>query len=142
MYTLFSFLYFLWKKLCYDNLVLTPKFLLLSVVKGLISLCFLTFSTCFVFKKCIFHQSKEVFFKIFFVFFLRSIFISIHDFNQAFCLIFLCKMFKTNSWFDACFKLLMCTMYSVLSCKLATTFLTFSIFFLSSVNHCEVKVYF
>ena len=29
------------------------------------------------------------------------------------------SLLKINSWFNACFKLLMCIMYSVLSCKLA-----------------------
>ena len=74
--------------------------------------------------------------KSFCAFFLRFVFISIYYFNQAFYLniITLCSLFKTNPWFNACFKFLMCTTYSVLSCKLVTSFWTFSIFILTGKN--------
>ena len=42
--------------------------------------------------------------------------------------------FKTNPLFKACFKFLMCIVYSFLSCKLAASFLTFSIFIFSGKN--------
>ena len=41
---------------------------------------------------------------------------------------------KTNPWFSACFKFLMSIIYLVLSCNLATSFSTFSIFILSGKN--------
>ena len=57
---------------------------------------------------------------------------------QLFSNFFLWKMtwtfFKTNPWFIACFKFLMWIIYSVLSCKLATSFLAFLIFILSGTN--------
>ena len=52
----------------------------------------------------------------------------------------LCAFLKTNPWFNACFKFLIYTTYSVLSCKLAASFSTFSIFILlrkKDKNHCE-----
>ena len=52
----------------------------------------------------------------------------------------LCAFLKTNPWFNACFKFLIYTTYSVLSCKLAANFSTFSIFILlckKGKNHCE-----
>ena len=66
----------------------------------------------------------------------RSVFISIYGFGQAFKLNLtpLWTFLKINSWFDAYFKFLMCITYSVLSCKLATSYLTFSIFILSGKN--------
>ena len=73
---------------------------------------------------------------LFFAFFLRSVFISIYGFIQAFWLnlITLWNFFKNNPWFNACFKFLMCITYPVLSCKLATSFSTFSIYLLSGKN--------
>ena len=92
-------------------------------------------------KKWIIHQLKQIFFKIIIIFFLRSVFISIYGFSQGFWLflITLGTFFKTDSLFNACFKFLMWIPYSVLSCKLATSLLDFSIFNLQvkMVNHCE-----
>ena len=39
----------------------------------------------------------------------------------------LSSIFNTNPWFNACFKFLMCITYSVLSCKLAISFSTFTV---------------
>ena len=39
-----------------------------------------------------------------------------------------------NPWFNACFKFFMWTTYSLLSCKLVTSFSTFSIFILFGKN--------
>ena len=74
--------------------------------------------------------------KIFFASFLRLVFISIYGFSQAFWLnlMTLWTFFKTNPWFNAYFKFLMCITYSVLLCKFATGFSTFSIFILSDKN--------
>ena len=76
---------------------------------------------------------KKIFFKITFCFFLRSVFMSIYDFNQVFCqnLTIICKFFKNNPSFNAYFKFLMCITYSVLPWKLATSYLTFLIFMYS-----------
>ena len=84
-------------------------------------------------KTSLFINLKKPVSKSFFDFFLRSLFMSIYDFNRAFCLNLItpCKFFKNNPWCNACFKFLMCITYSVLSCKLATSFSNFSIFFLS-----------
>ena len=51
-------------------------------------------------KNWIIHQPKRIFFKIIFCFFLRSVFILIYDFNQAFWLnlIILFNFLKTNPW--------------------------------------------
>ena len=90
---------------------------------------------CFyVYNETIIHQrKKKPFSKSFFAFILRSVLISIHGFSQAFWLNLMTfwSFFKTNPWFNAYFKFLMCIKYSALSCKLATSFLTFSIFVLS-----------
>ena len=47
--------------------------------------------------------------------------------------------FQSNLWLHACFKFLMCITYSVLSCKLATSFSTVLIFILpgKKLNHCQ-----
>ena len=97
-------------------------------------------------KNCIIHQLKKMFFKISFCFFFKSMFIWIYGFRRAFWInsIILWTSFKTNLWFNACFKFLMCITYSVLWCKSATSFSTISIFILSvkMVNHYEVYVIF
>ena len=51
---------------------------------------------------------------------------------------------KTNPLFNACFEILMCIKYSVLFCKLATSFSPFSISFIlvKTANHYEVDVMF
>ena len=41
---------------------------------------------------------------------------------------------KTNTWFNACYNLRPCITYSAVSCKLAASFSTLSIFTLSSKN--------
>ena len=81
-------------------------------------------------RNCITHQLEKVFLKVIFCFFFRSVFISIYGFRQTFWLnfIILWTFFKTNPWFNAYCKFLMCITYSVLSCKLATSFSTFSTF--------------
>ena len=93
-------------------------------------------------KNYIIHSSKKSFSKLLFSFFLSFVFISIYGFSQAFWLnlINLSTFFKTNSWFNACFKFLMWVTYLLLSFKLVTNFPTFSIsFFLVKMpNHYEV----
>ena len=110
-------------------------FLILSVVTSFISLCFFTFSIVFP-KISLFIKLKKSFSKSFFTLVFSSVYISIYDFSQAFWLnlITVWIFFKNNSWFNACFKCVICVTYSysVLSHKLATSFSTFSIFFLSS----------
>ena len=56
----------------------------------------------------------------------------------------LCIFFKTNPWFNACFKFLMCITYSSLSCKFVTSFSVFSVFILSGTKgkSCEGYVNF
>ena len=44
------------------------------------------------------------------------------------------NFFKTNPRFNACLKFLMCITYSAFSCKLGTSFSTFSIFILLGTN--------
>ena len=63
-------------------------------------------------------------------------FISIYGFSQTFWLnlITRCTFFKTNLWFNACFQFLMYITYSFLSCKLATSFSTFSVSSFSGKN--------
>ena len=106
-----------------------------NFLTSLISLCFLTFSIIFP-KTELFINLKKPFSKSCFAFYLRSVFISIYGFSQAFWLnlITLWTFFKANPWFNPCFKFLMCRTYSVLSCKLSTSFLTFSIYILSGKN--------
>ena len=105
-------------------------FLLLSVVESLVNLCFLTF--CIIFQKPAFFISlKKSFLKSLFAIFLKSVlFISIYGVSQAFWLnsITLWTFFKTITWFNACFKFIMCTTYSVLSWKSETNFWTLLIF--------------
>ena len=86
----------------------TKKILLLSAVKSLIFLCFLTFSIVFQ-KTALFTNLKKPFPKLFTVFFLNFVLISIYGFSQAFWLylITLWTSFKNNPWFNACFKFLM-----------------------------------
>ena len=69
-------------------------------------------------------------------FFLRSVFILIYGFSQAFWLnlITLWAFLKTNPWFNAYFKFLMCITCLILSCKLATRLSTFSVFIFSGKN--------
>ena len=83
-------------------------------------------------KNGIIHQLKKIFFKIF-VFFLKSVYISLYGFSLAFWLnlITLWTLFKTNLWFNACFNFLMCITCPVLSCKSAASFSTLSVFILS-----------
>ena len=52
--------------------------------------------------------------------------------------------FNTESWFKTCFTFLMLITYSVLSCKLATSFsiFQFSLFQLKMLDDCEVYVNF
>ena len=56
----------------------------------------------------------------------------------------LCTFFIGNPWFNACVNFLICITYSVLPCKLAKSFSTFSIFILSckKVSHSEGYVNF
>ena len=59
----------------------------------------------------------------------------------------LAKHFKANLWFNACFNFFMWITYSVLSCKLAKSFWTVSIFsyFGKNVrslwNSCNLSIY-
>ena len=72
---------------------------------------------------------KKYFPKPFLAFFLSSVFISMYGFYRAswLSLMTLSSIFNTNPWFNACFKFLMCITYSVLSCKLAISFSTFTV---------------
>ena len=83
-------------------------------------------------KNWIIHQLQKKS-KSMFAFFLRSVFISIYGFSQAFWLnlITMGTFFGINPWLKACFWFLMYITYSVLWCKLASSFTTFSIFILS-----------
>ena len=49
---------------------------------------------------------------------------------------------KTNPWFNASFKFVMCITYSVLSCELAFRFVQFSFFLVKMVTYYEVHVIF
>ena len=97
-------------------------------------------------KITLFINTKKYFSKLFFAFFLRSVFISIYCFSQAFWLnvITLWTFLKINPGFDFCFKFLICIIYSVLSLKLATSFSASSVFVLSGkmVNYQEIQVIF
>ena len=107
-------------------------FLLLSVWISLISLSFLTSSRVFS-KAALFINFKKYFSKWFlFCFFLRSVFASIQCFGQAFWLNSI--ILWTNLWFNACFELLMCITWSILSCKLAKKYWNFSISIFSGEN--------
>ena len=102
-----------------------------SVVTRLMSLYFLTFSMVF---REIIHQLKQNLFRIIFWFFSQFLWL-MYDFNHVFWLqyfdynsMFFLKlthdlMLALNLWFEIT--------YSVLSCKSATSFLTFSVFILS-----------
>ena len=82
----------------------------------------------------LFMQSKKNFNP--FLLFLTDLRSYQYDFSQAFWLNLttLWSFFKTNSCFNVSFKFLNCIMYSVLSCKLATSFSTFSISILCRKN--------
>ena len=84
-------------------------------------------------KTVLFMNLKKSISKSLFAFFLRSVFITIYGFNQAFKLnlMILCTFFNTYPWFNACFRFLICITYSVLSCKLARSFSNFLIFIVS-----------
>ena len=81
-------------------------------------------------KNCLILQLKKYFSKLFFAFFLRSVLLWIYGSSQGFWLnlITLWTFLKIHSLFNDCFKFLMCIKYSVLTYKLARSFLTFSIF--------------
>ena len=104
------------------------------------SLCFPKLSMVLP-KTKLFISSKKSFSKSFLALFLRLVFTSMYDFNQAFWLnlMTLCIFFKTDPWFNACFTFLMWITYLLLSCKLAKqhVFLLFQ-FSLLLVNHYEV----
>ena len=101
---------------------------------------------CFSKKYIVYHHKKIFFQIIFYVFLFRSIIISTYGFSQAFWLnlITLWTYFKTNLWFNGCFRFLMCIANSVLPCKLATTFRIFQLtfFLVKMVNNYEVHVIF
>ena len=68
-------------------------------------------------------------------------FISIHGFSQVFWL----NLFTlwTYLWCNVCFKFLLWTSYSIVSCKLTTSQLfQFSFFLIKKVDHCENLVIF
>ena len=87
-------------------------------------------------KNDIIYQLKKFFFRIIFRFFSRSVFISIYGFSHAFWLNLITwwTLFKTNAWVNACTEFAMCITYSVLSCKLARSFSTFTTVILSGEN--------
>ena len=83
------------------------------------------------------------FFRIQNIFF-SSVFISLCDFNQSFWLklITRCTSFRTNPWFNACFKFYMWITCFPLSCKLAASFSISSILFFQAKKGCEIHVIF
>ena len=108
------------------------------------AICFQPFHKVFT-KTALFFNLKKSFSKSVFPFFISSLFILIYEFSQTFRLnlMDLLTFFKTNQWFNAYFKFVICITYSPLSCKFATSFATFSIFILSGkkVNLCHCKGY-
>ena len=109
----------------------TKLILLFFVVTNLISLWVLIFSIVFPNTE-LFINLKKSFSNSFFASFLNLVFISIYDFNHAFCwdLITLCTVFNFAPLINACFKALMCMTYFSLSSILQPSFSTFSNFFL------------
>ena len=89
------------------------KFLLCFVVTGFSGPIF-SYNFHGFAKNWIIHQFKEIILKIMFCFFLSTVFISICDFNHLFWLnlITVLTFFKTNPWFDACFRFFVCIMCS------------------------------
>ena len=87
-------------------------------------------------KNCIIHQFKKVAFKIIFLIFVRSLFISIYYFSQGLWLklITLRTFFKTNPRFNDTFKFLSCITHSVSSCNLTISFSILSILFFPGKN--------
>ena len=96
------------KNLLYDNLVLILNDSLLLRLLQAWYLCFLIFSIVFP-KNALFISLKKSFSKSFFAFFHSFVFISMYDFSKATLinLITLCSFFKTNPWYNACFKLIL-----------------------------------
>ena len=72
----------------------------------------------------------------FLIYFLSSVLTSIYGFSQAswLNLMTLRTFFKTNVWFKAFLEVPICITYSVLLCKLATSFSIFPIYILSGKN--------
>ena len=65
------------------------------------------------FQNFIIHQLKKSFSKSFSHFFCNSVLILTYHFSQALLnLMTLCTVLKSNPWFNACFKFLMCIKYS------------------------------
>ena len=79
---------------------------------------------------------EKFFSKSFSATFLKSLFVSTYGFRHTFWfnLLTLCTFFNTSPCVKACIQFLISIMYSVLSCKLATSFSTFSIFIFPSRN--------
>ena len=81
-----------------------------------------------VFEFNVIKKNKKNFFKII-LFFFSQICVHINIWFQPSILIKFnhsMTFFNTNPWFNSCFKFLMCITYSFWSCKLATSFSTFS----------------
>ena len=127
------------KILLYDNLVLKPNsfflFLLLQVW------CFYVFShfpSYFPWfnQEMSYSLAWNIFYGIIFSFFLNLIVILIYGFGQTFRLNLVTwwTFFSTNSRFNAYVKFLIWITYSFLSCKLAASFSTFSIFIFFGKN--------
>ena len=109
------------------------QFPLLSLVTSLISVfSHLSWS----YKNCIIHQLQNIVFKIIFSFVVSFAFISMYGFNQTYLLnlIALSNFCNINLWFNACFKVLMCTTSTFLSYKLHASFSHFSIIILFGKN--------
>ena len=87
-----------------------------------------------------------LFLKLFFAFFLRSVFLSLYDFSQVFWLnlIIPYTLRSANLCFNPCFKFFMCIKYSGWPWKLVTSFSTFQFSFFQTerVNYCENYVNF
>ena len=125
-----------WKKLCsiiicFWYQVLSSSFCCNKCDIPMFSHSFISF-----FKNCIIYQLKKVFFKVILWFFLRSAFISIYGFSQAFRLnLFpLWTFFKTNPWFNGCFKFLMWITFHFYHASLLQAFSTLKFFMKLSLN--------
>ena len=105
-----------------------------SVIANLISLCCLTFSIAFL--KIDLFMNLKISFQNYFL----QCFLALYLYQYMALPSFLIKAsdsFLKNPLFNGCFKFRMFITYSVLSCKLALSFSTFSIFNLLAKKNCE-----
>ena len=105
-----------------------------SVIANLISLCCLTFSIAFL--KIDLFMNLKISFQNYFL----QCFLALYLYQYMALPSFLIKAsdsFLKNPLFNGCFKFRMFITQSVLSCKLALSFSTFSIFNLLVKKNCE-----